>query len=115
MIILLVIILIAYFISATNKKAKIKIDTSKHVSIRIYTLFGVVLLITLGFLIFGGLDGVLAALYGSFYFFCVWLSYLLIEAVTLFITKKDKLARASLLLAIIFAVIVGVAILTFVR
>lgn len=113
MIIPLIVIVIIYLIYLTNKKAKVKIDTTKHSIIRIAVLIVAIPLIVLLLYIFEGRNGMLGAFYGSYYFFGAWLFYLLVETISLYITKQNKLAQSSLLLLLISAFIVGMGTFVF--
>ena len=113
MIIPLIVILIIFLIYLTNKKAKVKIDTTKHSVIRISVLIVAIPLIILILYITDGRNGMLGAFYGSYYFFGVWLFYLLVESISLYVTKQNKLARTSLLLFIISACIVCIGTFAF--
>lgn len=103
----IIIIPIIILIFITNKRAEIKIDTNKHTRIRIYVLVIAIILIFSICQIIYGIDGILNSFFLSYYFFGAWLFYLLLETISLYITKKNKLAQASLSLLVLSALFVA--------
>jgi len=92
------IILIYFLVRLTIKKAQLKVEVNKHVGIRVGVL---AIVIPLGFLILyliEGRSGMLGALYLNAYFVGAWLLYLVVETISLFVVKQNKLARANLVL-----------------
>lgn len=96
--------LIVFFIYLTLKNAKIKINTTRHTMIRLAVLIIGIPIITLVCMLLDKHSGLLAALYACFYFFCIWAGYILLETISLFIAKQNRLAQVNLL-------IVGISIL----
>lgn len=109
MLIPLPIILFVVLLIFSIKNAKQKVDVNKHVIVRLLVLAISIGLIFLLCYVTEGRNGMLGALYFSAYFTGTWVLYLLVEAISLFIIKRNKLANTNLIILAIIAFIVAMA------
>lgn len=103
----LIIILLFFAIRFTIRKAQQKVDADKHILIRIGVLL---IFIPLTFLVLHLVDdrnGILGAIFISAYFIGAWILYIIVEAISLFAVKQNKLARTNLIMLFIVALIVA--------
>lgn len=92
-----------------NKEANL----IKHVCIRFGILIGVISLLFAVLCLVDKHSGALGALYLSFYFFCLWLFYLIIETVIFYILKKNSRGNTNLISIIIIVLISALVISEF--
>jgi len=92
--IILFILLLVYSI----KKAKQKANVNKHVIIRLGVLIAFIALTFLIVYLIEGRSGTLGSFYICAYFSAVWILYLIVEAISLFVVKQNKLARTNLII-----------------
>lgn len=104
------IIIFILLLVLSLKKAKQKVEVNKQVFIRLLVLLLSIGLIFLLCYISEGRKSVLGAMYFSAYFFAAWLLYLLVEAISLFAIKQNKLAKTNLIILSFVAFIVAMAV-----
>lgn len=104
------IILFVVLLIFSIKNAKQKVDVNKHVIIRLLVLAISIGLICLLCYISEGRRGMLGALYFGAYFTGTWILYLLVEAISFFIIKRNQLANTNLIILAIIAFIVAMVV-----
>ena len=77
----------------------------KQIGIRLGIIIGTIALIFITLYLVDKRSGALGALYLSFYFFCLWLFYLIIETVMFYILKKSIKGNTNLIFIIIIVLI----------
>lgn len=105
------IILFVALLVFSIKKAKQEVNLNRHVITRNGVL---ILFISLTFLILYLIDarnGMLGALYISAYFSIAWILYLIVETISLFVIKRNILARTNLVILAIIAFIVAMGVI----
>ncbi len=102
----ILLIVMIFLVRYTIKKAQQNVNVIKHIRLRILILFaGIALLFLICYISWGG-SGILAAIYTSACFTCLWLLYLLIEAICLIVVKQNALAKRNLAISGVFAAII---------
>lgn len=113
MLIPLPIILFVVLLIFSIKNAKQKVNVNKHVLIRLLVLALSIGLIYLLCYISSGRKGMLGALYLGAYFTGTWILYLLVEAISFFVIKRNQLANSNLIMLAFIAFIVAMVVVEF--